>query len=109
MGTSTTREEKEEKKVVNDEELRSQIDELIRDEIQDGINEYLDNQEESEKSGLGFVDKEEEDQLKVSISNREIDKIIKDYKKVKKFKKSNLGQVKKLGLVDKHGRPLNES
>ena len=61
MGTPTTREEKEEKKVVNDEELRAQIDELIRDEIQDGINEYLDNQEESEKSGLGFVGKEDED------------------------------------------------
>ena len=46
MGTPTTREEKrEEKKVVNDEELRAQIDELIRDEIQDGIIEYLDQQE----------------------------------------------------------------
>ena len=31
------------------------------------------------------------------------------YKKTKKFKRSNLGQIKKLGLVDKHGRPLNES
>ena len=90
-------------------ELRMEIDAIIRDEIQEGINEYVDQQEESEKKGVGFVGKEEEDQLKVSISNREIDKIIKDYKKVKKFKKSNLGQVKKLGLVDKHGRPLNES
>ena len=90
-------------------ELRMEIDAIIRDEIQDNINEYVDHQEDTEKSGLGFVGKEEEDQLKVSISNREIDKIIKEYKKVKKFKKSNLGQVKKLGLVDKHGRPLNES
>ena len=90
-------------------ELRMEIDAIIRDEIQEGINEYVDQQEETEKTGSGFVDKEDEDKLEVNISKREIDKIIKDYKKVKKFKKSNLGQVKKLGLVDKHGRPLNES
>ena len=90
-------------------ELRMEIDAIIRDEIQENINNYVDQQEESEKKGVGFVGKEEEEQLKVSISNREIDKIIKEYKKIKKFKKSNLGQVKKLGLVDKHGRPLNES
>ena len=87
-------------------ELRMEIDAIIRDEIQEGINEYVDQQEETEKTGIGFVDKEDEDKLEVNISKREIDKIIKDYKKVKKFKKSNLGQVKKLGLVDKHGRPL---
>ena len=90
-------------------ELRMEIDAIIRDEIQEGINEYVDQKEETEKTGIGFVDKEDEDKLEVNISKREIDKIIKDYKKVKKFKKSNLGQVKKLGLVDKHGRPLNES
>ena len=32
---------------MKDEELRSQINELIRDEIQEGINEYIDTQEES--------------------------------------------------------------
>ena len=107
MGTPTTREEKrEEKKVVNDEELRSQIDELIRDEIQDGINEYLDNQEESEKSGLGFVGKEDEDELKVNISNVEVDKLIKEYKKIKKRQRSNLHQIK---LLDQHGRSLDGS
>ena len=107
MGIQTTREKEEEEGMKREEaELRMEIDAIIRDEIQENINDYVEQQEETEKSGLGFVDKEEEDQLKVSISNREIDKIIKDYKKVKKFKKSNLGQVKKLGLVDKHGRPL---
>ena len=90
-------------------ELRMEIDAIIRDEIQEGINEYVDQKEETEKTGIGFVDKEDEDKLEVNISKREIDKIIKEYKKIKKFKKSNLGQVKKLGLVDKHGRPLNES
>ena len=90
-------------------ELRMEIDAIIRDEIQDNINEYVEQQEETEKTGVGFVNKEEEDKLEVNISKREIDKIIKEYKKIKKFKKSNLGQGKKLGLVDKHGRPLNES
>ena len=106
MGTPTTREEKEEKKVVNDEELRAQIDELIRDEIQDGINEYLDQKEESEKSGLGFVGKEEEEELKVNISNAEVDKLIKEYKKIKKRQRSNLHQIK---LLDQHGRSLDGS
>ena len=108
MGIPTTGEEEEEKKM-NDEELRAQIDDLIRDEIQEGINEYLSQKEESEKSGLGFVGKEEEEELKVNISNAEVDKLIKEYKKIKKFKRSNLGQVKKLGLLDKHGRSLDGS
>ena len=36
----------------------------------------------------------------------EIDNIIREYKKVKKRKRSNLYQVKKMGLLDKHGKPL---
>lgn len=91
---------------MNDDALRNQINELIRDEIQDVINDYVDTQEDSKKSGLGFVSGEDEKQLKVNISNDEIDKLIKKYKKIKKQEKSNLTQVKKLGLVDKHGRPL---
>ena len=106
MGTTTTREEKEEKKVVNDKELRSQINELIRDEIQEGINEYLDQKEDSEKSGLGFVGKEDDDELKVNISNAEVDKLIKEYKKIKKRQRSNLHQIK---LLDQHGRSLDGS
>ena len=110
MGIQTTREEEEEEGMKREEaELRMEIDAIIRDEIQENINDYVDQQEETEKTGVGFVNKEEEDKLEVNISKREIDKIIKEYKKIKKFKKSNLGQVKKLGLVDKHGRPLNES
>ena len=106
MGTPTTREEKEEKKVVNDKELRSQINELIRDEIQEGINEYLDQKEDSEKSGLGFVGKEDDEELKVNISNAEVDKLIKEYKKIKKRQRSNLHQIK---LLDQHGRSLDGS
>ena len=36
----------------------------------------------------------------------EIDKIIKEYKKLKKKERSNLSQVKKMGLTDKDGKPL---
>ncbi len=87
---------------MKDEQLRAQINELIRDEIQEGINEYIDTQEESEKTGLGFVQGQDE-QLKVNIPNAEVDRIIKQYKKIKKRQKSNLHQVK---LLDKHGKPL---
>ena len=91
---------------MNDEALREQINQHIRDEIQEGINEYLDDKEETEKSGLGFVSKEEGNELKVNVSNREVNKLIKEYKRIKKNEKSNFGQLKKLSLLDKHGRPL---
>ena len=91
---------------MNDEELRSQINELIKDEIQESINQYVDDTEEGEKGGLGFVKKEDEEELKVKVSNDEVDRLIKQYKKIKKNKKSNFGQIKKLGLLDKHGNPL---
>ena len=87
---------------MNDEVLRAQINALIRDEIQEGINEYIDTQEESEKTGLGFVQNKDE-QLKVNIPNAEVDKLIKKYKRIKKKQKSNLYQAK---LLDQHGRPL---
>ena len=91
---------------MNDDLLRAQITQLIRDEIQENINDYVDSKEETEKSGLGFVDKEGEDELKVKILNERVDKILKEYKKLKKQERSNLGQIKKLGLVDHHGRQL---
>jgi len=87
-----------------DEELKNQINSIIRDEIQEVINDYVDTKEEEKKSGLGFV--ETEDKLKVKISKGEVDKLIKKYKKLKKQEKSNLSQVKKLGLLDKNGKPL---
>ena len=92
-----------------DDLLRAQINELIRAEIQEGINDYVDQKEESAKSGLGFVEKEDEDELKVNISNAEVEKLLKEYKKIKKqHKKSNLHQVKQMGLVDKNGRQLKQ-
>ena len=89
---------------MNDEELRAQINELIKGEIQEGINDYIDSKEESEKTGLGFVQSEDE-QLKVNISNQEVDRLIKEYNKIKKRQKSNLNQVR---LLDKFGNPIKK-
>ena len=73
---------------MSDELFKAQINSLIRDEIQEIINDYVDSEEETKKSGLGFVSNEDEKQLKVNISNNEIDKLLKQYKKIKKYKKS---------------------
>ena len=85
---------------MNDEELREQINSLIRGEIQEVINDYVDEKESQvfsmEQSGLGFVEKEDEKELKVNISNDEVDRLIKEYKKIKKGQKSNLGQIRKM-------------
>ena len=76
---------------MNKDELRDQINELIKGEIQENINDYVDSQKES---GIGFVNN---DQLKINVSQREIDRIIKQYKKIKKSERSNLSHIKKLG------------
>ena len=94
---------------LTDEQLRAQIEELIRDEIQEGINDYLDEQEKNppKEKSLGFAKTEEEvNELKVNILNSEVDKLLKEYKKIKKSQRSNIGQVKKMGLTDKYGKPL---
>ena len=109
----------------NDAFLRAQINALIRDEIQETVNDYIEDKEknadseEDKESGLGFaVDTmeseyvkehdESQKELKVNIPNDEVDKILREYKKIKKRQKSNFGQIKKLGLVDKHGRQLKK-
>jgi len=48
-----TKERKEKK--MNDKDLRTQINSLIRDEIQEDINDYVDAVDETKKAGLGFV------------------------------------------------------
>ena len=93
-------------KELSDDELRAQINALIRDEIQENINEYVDSGQAGEGlKGEGFVPKEDED-LTVNIPTAEVEKLLKEYKKIKKKQKSNFGQIKKLGLLDKNGRPL---
>jgi len=90
-----------------EDNLRNQINDIIEGEIQLGINEFLEDKQKKETDqGLGFVTSEEAKQLKVKVFKDEVDKIMKQYKKLKKKEKSNISQVKKLGLVDKHGRPL---
>jgi len=90
------------------DELRNQINDIIEGEIQNGINDYLEEKQEREKDqGVGFVTSEEAKELKVKVFKDEVDKIMKQYKKIKKQQKSNLFQVKKMGLLDKDGRPLN--
>ena len=88
------------------DKLRDQINDLIRDEIQDVINDYVDAQDETQKAGLGFVGKEDDIELKVNVRKSEVDKLIKEYKKIKKKERSNLSKIKNLGLVDKNGNPL---
>ena len=79
------------------DELRDQINQIIEADIQLKINDYIER-----NGNKGFKGEE----LKVNIPKSEIDKIIKEYKQIKKQEKSNLGQVKKMGLVDKDGKPL---
>jgi len=78
------------------EEIRQQVNDIIEADIQLKINDYI------EKQGKGF----EGEELKVNIPKSEVDKIIKEYKRIKKSQKSNLSQVKKMGLVDKNGKSL---
>ena len=90
---------------MKDEELKEQINDIIEGEIQNGINDYLEAQGEKEDSGVGLVENEAKE-LNVKVYKDQVDKLIKEYKQIKKYKKSNLGQVQKMGLVDKHGKPL---
>ena len=92
---------------MNEELIRNQINDIIEGEIQNGINDFLEEKQRKESDqGLGFITSEEAKELKVKVFKDEVDKIMKQYKKLKKDQKSNLSQIKKLGLVDKHGRPL---
>ena len=36
----------------------------------------------------------------------DVDKILKEYKRIKRQERSAFGEIKKLGLVDKSGQPL---
>ena len=91
---------------MNDKEIEQQINDIIEGEIQNSINEYLEQQEESkgEDSGLGFVN-DESGKLNVKISKDEVAKLVKEYKKAMKYRKSNLFQASQL-LVDKNGKKL---
>ena len=94
------------KQELSDEEIRAQVNALIRAEIQENINEYVDSGQAGQGlKGEGFVPKEDED-LTVNIPTAEVERLLQEYKRIKRRKKSNLSEVKKLGLVDKDGKPL---
>ena len=84
---------------MNDKEIEQQINDIIEGEIQNSINEYLEQQPEGEK---GF---DKGDKLNVNISKDEVAKLVKEYKKQLKYRKSNLFQASQL-LVDKNGKQL---
>tara|TARA_B100000965_G_scaffold298062_1_gene256416 strand:- start:573 stop:854 length:282 start_codon:yes stop_codon:yes gene_type:complete len=93
---------------MSDELIRQQITDIIEGEIQNGINDYLE-EKEHDKDSKGFggsVPHDEGKELKVNVSKNEVDRLIKEYKRIKKSQKSNLGQVKKMGLLDKDGNPI---
>ena len=77
------------------DEIRNQINDIIEGEIQNNINEYLEAEKGKEDSGLGFANNEGT-QLNVKVSNEEIDKIVKKYKKIQKYRKSSLFAVQSM-------------
>ena len=81
---------------MNNEELKKEINEIIEADIQIALNDYI------QANGGG----EKGEKLTASVSQAEVDKIIKEYKKIKKAENSPLGVVKKMGLLDKNGNPL---
>ncbi len=81
---------------MNNEELKKEINEIIEADIQIALNDYI------QANGGG----EKGEKLTARVSQAEVDKIIKEYKKIKKRENSPLGVVKKMGLLDKDGRPL---
>ena len=87
---------------MNDKEIAQQINDIIEGEIQNSINEYLEAQEENPEGKKGF-DKGD-GKLNVSVSKDEIAKLVKEYKKAMKYRKSNLFEASK--LVDKNGNKL---
>ena len=84
---------------MNDKEIEQQINDIIEGEIQNSINEYLEQQPEGEK---GFSNGD--GKLNVSVSKDEVAKLVKEYKKAMKYRKSNLFQAYQ--LVDKNGGQL---
>jgi len=84
---------------MNDKEIEQQINDIIEGEIQNSINEYLEQQPEGEK---GFSNGD--GKLNVNVSKDEVAKLVKEYKKAMKYRKSNIFQASQ--LVDKNGGNL---
>ena len=81
------------------DEIRDQINDIIEGEIQNNINEYLESEKSKEESGVGFVG-DQSKELKVNVSKAEIDKIVKKYKKIQKYRKSSLFAVQSMDQTE---------
>ena len=68
-------------------DLRKQIKDIVEADIQIALNDYI------EKEGAQGVKGQK---LNAKMNKSEVDKIIKEYKRLKKEEKSNLGAVKKM-------------
>ena len=78
MGNKPKKKKERKEKKMNEEDLKESLM-LYSDEIQDVINDFVEGEEESKKSGLGICSKlTNEKELKVGVSQKEIDKIIKE-------------------------------
>ena len=77
------------------DEIRDQINDIIEGEIQNNINEYLESEKTKDDGALGFANNQGS-QLNVKVSNEEIDKIVKKYKKIQKYRKSSLFAVQSM-------------
>ena len=73
------------------DEIKDQINDIIEGEIQNNINEYI------EKEGKGFKGQE----LKVNVNEEELNRLIKVYKKMNKYRKSPLFAVKTMDNTEK--------
>ena len=80
------------------DEIKKQINDIIEGEIQNGINEYI------EKEGKGFKDQE----LKVNVNEEELNKLIKRYKKIQKYRKSSLFAVQSMDETENRIKKMVE-
>jgi len=87
---------------MNDKEIEQQINDIIEGEIQNSINEFIEAQQENPEGKKGF-DKGD-GKLNVKVSQAEVDRLVKEYKKAMKYRKSNLFEASQ--LVDKNGNKL---
>ena len=79
------------------DEIRDQINDIIEGEIQNNINEYI------EKEGKGFKGEE----LKVNVNQEELNKLVKVYKKLNKYRKSSLFAVQNMDNTEKIEYDIN--
>lgn len=68
--------------------------------------------EEKKKMSAGFkedITSKKDKEVKVYIKNKEVDELIKEYKKLKKYQKSSIFEIEKLsGKETKIDRLINE-